>query len=108
MEQPKSPEEPFLDGTALEDLDGAPLDIALDVKPVLPVEDLDGEDLTEDLDGLPCKSLSLWNEYWDCLSVNRRFPEITGKDNLTVFSYSGRVKSPEWRWQLRRADLRQF
>ena len=39
---------------------------------------------------------------------NRRFPEITGKDNLTVFSYSGRVKSPEWRQQLRRADLRQF
>ena len=39
---------------------------------------------------------------------NRRFPEITGKDNLTVFSYSGRVNSPEWRWQLRRADLRQF
>ena len=39
---------------------------------------------------------------------NRRFPEITGKDNLTVFSYSGRVKSPEWRRQLRRADLRQF
>ena len=38
--------------------------------------------------------------------VNRRFPEITGKDNLTVFSYSGRVKSPEWRWQRRRADLR--
>ena len=25
----------------------------------------------------------------------RRFPEITAKDNLTVFSYSGRVKSPE-------------
>ena len=40
--------------------------------------------------------------------LNRRFPEITGKDNLTVFSYSGRVKSPEWRRQLRRADLRQF
>ena len=40
--------------------------------------------------------------------ANRRFPEITGKDNLTVFSYSGRVKSPEWRRQLRRADLRQF
>ena len=39
---------------------------------------------------------------------NRRFPEITGKDNLTVFSYSERVKSPEWRRQLRRADLRQF
>ena len=39
---------------------------------------------------------------------NRRFPEITGKDNLTVFSYSGRVKSPEWRRQRRRADLRQF
>ena len=40
--------------------------------------------------------------------INRRFPEITGEDNLTVFSYSGRVKSPEWRRQLRRADLRQF
>ena len=39
---------------------------------------------------------------------NRRFPEITGKDNLTVFSYSGRVKSPECRRQRRRADLRQF
>ena len=39
---------------------------------------------------------------------NRRFPEIKGKDNLTVCSYSGRVKSPEWRRQLRRADLRQF
>ena len=26
---------------------------------------------------------------------NIRFPEITGEDNLTVFSYSGRVKSPE-------------
>ena len=39
---------------------------------------------------------------------NRRFPEITGEDNLTVFSYSGRVKSPEWRWQRRRADLRHF
>ena len=24
---------------------------------------------------------------------NRRFPEITGKDNLTVFSYSGRVEA---------------
>ena len=44
-------------------------------------------------------------------TLNRRVPEITGKDNLTVFSYSGRVKSPEWRRQLRRADsadLRQF
>ena len=41
-------------------------------------------------------------------SGNRRFPEITGKDNLTVFSYSGRVKSPEWKWQRRRADLRHF
>ena len=39
---------------------------------------------------------------------NRRFPEITGKDNLTMFSYSGRVKSPKWKRQLRRADLRQF
>ena len=42
------------------------------------------------------------------LTSNRRFPEITGEDNLTVFSYSGRVKSPEWRWQQRRADLRHF
>ena len=41
-------------------------------------------------------------------SAVRRFSEITGKDNLTVFSYSGRVKSPEWRRQRRRADLRQF
>ena len=39
---------------------------------------------------------------------NRRFPEITGKDKLTVFSYSGRVKSTEWRRHLRKADLRQF
>ena len=41
-------------------------------------------------------------------SHNRRFPEITGEDNLIVFSYSGRVKSPEWRWHWRRADLRHF
>ena len=27
---------------------------------------------------------------------------------MTEFSYSGRVKSPEWRWQRRRADLRLF
>ena len=27
---------------------------------------------------------------------------------MTVFSYSGRVNSPEWRWQRRRADLRYF
>ena len=40
--------------------------------------------------------------------INRPFPEITGEDNLTVSSYSGRVKSPEWRWQQRRADLRHF
>ena len=33
---------------------------------------------------------------------------MTDKDNLRVFSYSGRVKSPEWRRQRRRADLRQF
>ena len=39
---------------------------------------------------------------------NRRFPEITGEDNLAVFSYSGRVKSPEWRRQWRTADLRVF
>ena len=50
-----------------------------------------------------CFPLQIW-----CYTVNRRFPEITGKDNLTVFSYSRRVKSPEWRRQLRRADLRQF
>ena len=31
------------------------------------------------------------------LLTNRQFPEITGKDNLTVFSDSGKVKSPEWR-----------
>ena len=43
-----------------------------------------------------------------CGVHNRRFPEITGEDNLTVFSYSERVKSPEWRWQRRRADLRHF
>ena len=43
-----------------------------------------------------------------CGLHNRRFPEITGEDNLTVFSYSGRVNSPEWRWQRRRADLRHF
>ena len=41
-------------------------------------------------------------------STNRRFPEITGEDNLTVFSYSVRVTSPEWRRQRRRADLRHF
>ena len=40
--------------------------------------------------------------------VNRRFPEITGEDNLTVFSHLEGVKSPEWRWQRRRADLRHF
>ena len=44
--------------------------------------------------------------YW--CNLNRRFPEITGEDNLTVFSYSGRVKSPKWRWQWRRANLRHF
>ena len=27
---------------------------------------------------------------------------------MTVFSVSGRLKSPEWRWQRRRADLRHF
>ena len=39
---------------------------------------------------------------------NIRFPEITGEDSFTMFFYSGRVKSPEWRRQRRRADLRQF
>ena len=29
----------------------------------------------------------------------------TGEDNVTVFSYSGKVMSPEWRRQRRRADL---
>ena len=47
-------------------------------------------------------------QLFDIVTVNRLFPEITGKDNLAMFSYSGRVKSPEWRRQLRRADLRQF
>ena len=42
------------------------------------------------------------------ICINRLFLEITGEDNLTVFSYSGRVKSLEWRWQRRRADLRHF
>ncbi len=58
------------------------------------------------------RSLSTWGRYCVCAgmkrSLNSRFPEITGEDNLTVFSYSGRVKSPEWRWQRRRADLRHF
>ena len=40
--------------------------------------------------------------------TNRQFPEITGKDNLTAFSYSKRPLSPEWRQQLRRADKQQF
>ena len=44
--------------------------------------------------------------YW--CNLNRWFPEITGEDNLTVFSYSRRVKSPKWRWQWRRANLRHF
>ena len=56
-----------------------------------------------DLHGLlndePRLFLSMWN---------RQFPEITDKDNLTVFSYSRRVTSPEWRRQMRRADLQQF
>ena len=52
-----------------------------------------------------CKRLWLLMQrlFW-----NRRFPEVTGEDNLTGFSYSGRVKSPEWRWQRRRADLWHF
>ena len=36
------------------------------------------------------------------------FRKITGEDNLTACSYSGREKSPEWRWQWRRADLQHF
>ena len=62
-------------------------------------------------DRYPCKNLNQSDAQSACAEsthtgVNRRFPEITGGDNLTVFSYSGRVKSPEWRWQRRRADLR--
>ena len=45
---------------------------------------------------------------WQHHHWNRRFPEITGEDNLTMFSYAGRVKSPEWRRQWRRASLQQF
>ena len=64
-------------------------------------------------DRYPCKNLNQSDAQSACAEsthtgVNRRFPEITGEDNLTVFSYSGRVKSPEWRWQRRRADLRHF
>ena len=62
------------------------------------------------------KSLKLHNHHhqqihvltWRYFVFNRWLPEITGKGNLTVFSYSGRVKSPEWRWQRRRADLQHF
>ena len=54
-------------------------------------------------------SVRHWKTLWLTRHIgNWRFPEITGEDNLTVFSYSGRVKSPEWRWQWRRADLRHF
>ena len=42
---------------------------------------------------------------WE-LIANRQFLEITGKDNLTVFSY--RESEVPWRWQWRRADLRHF
>ena len=59
------------------------------------------------LQGKVLKSQKLhWLKYF--LFYNRRFLEVTGEDNLTMFSYSGRVKSPEWRWQRRRADLRHF
>ena len=53
-----------------------------------------------------CMEIKLFSHFKS--NTNRRFPEITGKDNLTVFSYSGRVKSPEWRQQLKRANLWQF
>ena len=56
---------------------------------------------------LACRPFSFLTG-WEFYGRSRRFPEITGEDNLTVFSYSGRVKSPEWRWQRRRADLRHF
>ena len=60
-----------------------------------------------------CRLFSVAESYsQECLLysiTNRQFTEITGKDNLTVsFFYSGRVKSPEWRRQRRRADLPQF
>ena len=60
-----------------------------------------------DVDACDC-TRELYGHRKKVCADNRRFPEITGKDNLTVFSYSGRVKSPEWRRQRRRADLRQF
>ena len=56
-------------------------------------------------DRIVCIVDAVWR---DCRTFKRRFPEITGEDNLTVFSYSGRVKSPEWRRQRRRASLRKF
>ena len=60
-----------------------------------------------DVDACDC-TRELYGHRKKVCADNRRFPEITGKDNLTAFSYSGRVKSPEWRRQRRRADLRQF
>ena len=55
-----------------------------------------------------CTTHTNTNTHWYTHINTRRFPKITGEDNLTVFSYSGRVKSPEWRWQWRRADLWHF
>ena len=52
------------------------------------------------------RAFNIFQKYM--LHSNRWFPEITGEDNLIVFSYSGRVKSLEWRWHRRRADLRHF
>ena len=76
-------------------------------------DDDDDEDDDEDQPGFNAFTIrSMWahSSIKSKRVSNRRFPERkkTGKDNLTVFSYSGRVKSPEWRRQLRRADLRQF
>ena len=59
-----------------------------------------------DISKTDLKALAVNTDAWE--AFNRRFPEITGEDNLTVFSYSGRLKSSEWRWQRRRADLRHF
>ena len=39
---------------------------------------------------------------------NRRFLEITGEDKFDSVFLIGRVKSPEWRWQRRRANLWHF
>ena len=58
---------------------------------------------------------SIWYEkkeliYNKTCNVSHYQYTISGNNRrrLTVFSYSGRVKSPEWRWLRRRADLWHF